>query len=79
MQRRIATWLLFIFLFANSELHELVKVGAFVFHYQEHLAESPGLSGVVQKGVFQNGGKMSGRNRFVVAKTHPSSRSWQQR
>ena len=44
MQRRIATWLLFIFLFANSELHELVKVGAFVFHYQEHLAESPGLS-----------------------------------
>lgn len=44
MQRRIATWLLFIFLFANSELHELVKVGAFVVHYQEHLTESPGLS-----------------------------------
>jgi len=44
MRRLIASLFLFVYLFANTELHELVKIGAFVMHYQEHLSEDKDLT-----------------------------------
>lgn len=38
--RRITAYLfLFVYLFANTELHELAKVGAFAAHFAEHQKE----------------------------------------
>ena len=36
MRRTTASFFLFVYLFANTELHELAKVGAFVAHFTEH-------------------------------------------
>ena len=36
MRRITAYFFLFVYLFANTELHELAKVGAFVAHFAEH-------------------------------------------
>lgn len=40
MNRSFASFFLFIYLFANTELHELVKIGAFVTHFAEHKREN---------------------------------------
>ncbi len=39
MPRKLSCYLLFIYLFANSELHQLLKMSEFVQHYSEHKAE----------------------------------------
>ena len=44
MRRIAAISLLVVFLASNTELHEVMKFGAFVSHYSEHKAEDPGLS-----------------------------------
>jgi hypothetical protein len=39
--RKVTAYLfLFVYLFANTELHELAKVGAFVAHFAEHQKEN---------------------------------------
>ena len=43
MRRFIAHILLFVFLFANTELHEFAKLGAFVGHFMEHRQEDKNL------------------------------------
>lgn len=40
MRRTAAYLFLFVYLFANTELHELAKVGAFVSHFAEHQKEN---------------------------------------
>ena len=40
MRRTAAYLFLFVYLFANTELHELAKVGAFVAHFAEHQKEN---------------------------------------
>lgn len=44
MRRVVAILLLAVFLASNTELHEVMKLGAFVSHYSEHRVEDPGLS-----------------------------------
>ncbi len=39
MRRITAYFFLFVYLFANTELHQLAKVGAFVAHFAEHQKE----------------------------------------
>ncbi len=36
MRRLASSFFLIVFLFANTELHELVKIGVFIEHYTEH-------------------------------------------
>ncbi len=38
MRRLTAILLLSVFLFSNTPVHELVKIGAFIEHFQEHRA-----------------------------------------
>lgn len=40
MRKVAASLFLFVYLFANTELHELVKLDAFVAHYAEHQREN---------------------------------------
>lgn len=44
MRRFIASFFLFAYLFANTELHELVKISAFISHYAEHQKEDRDLT-----------------------------------
>lgn len=44
MRRFAASLLLFTYLFANTELHELAKIGAFIEHYAQHKTEDASLS-----------------------------------
>lgn len=39
MRRITAVFFLLIYLFANTELHELAKISAFITHYREHQGE----------------------------------------
>ena len=41
MRKRIAYLLLFTYCLANTELHELARMGAFVAHFQEHKQQKP--------------------------------------
>ena len=40
MHRLIAVFFLFVYLFANTELHELAKMSMFITHFQEHQKEN---------------------------------------
>jgi hypothetical protein len=44
MRQCTAIFLLSIFLFSNTEIRELGKIGAFVGHFQEHRAINPDIS-----------------------------------
>jgi len=44
MRRFSAAFFLIVFLFANTELHELTKMGAFINHYKEHRQENRDLT-----------------------------------
>ena len=44
MRRAIASFFLLIYLFSGTELHELVKISAFVSHYAEHKQEDATLN-----------------------------------
>jgi hypothetical protein len=44
MRKCTAILLLSIFLFANTEIHELGKIGAFIGHFQEHRSADPEIS-----------------------------------
>ena len=44
MRRITASFFLLVYLFANTELHELAKIGAFVGHYAEHCQEDEGMT-----------------------------------
>jgi len=44
MRRLAASLLLFAYLFANTELHELAKIGAFMEHYAQHQKEDKDLN-----------------------------------
>jgi hypothetical protein len=41
MRRFTATFLLFAYIFANTELHQLAKFGAFLKHFAEHQIADP--------------------------------------
>ncbi len=44
MRRFVASFLLFMYLFANTELHELVKVRMFLTHFAEHQKEDSAMT-----------------------------------
>jgi len=44
MRSLAASFLLFTYLFANTELHELAKIGAFIEHYAQHQKEDKDLN-----------------------------------
>ncbi len=44
MRSAAASFFLFVYLFANTELHQLVKAPAFVGHYVEHKQEDPNMT-----------------------------------
>lgn len=41
MRKCTAIFLLSIFIFSNTEFHELGKIGAFIGHFHEHCADNP--------------------------------------
>ena len=44
MKRACAILFLWIYLVANTELHQFLRLPIFVLHYQEHRAENPDIS-----------------------------------
>ncbi len=44
MRRLTASFLLFAYLFANTELHELAKISVFLAHYAEHRQEDQNMT-----------------------------------
>ena len=44
MRSAAASFFIFVYLFANTELHQLVKAYAFVAHYAEHKKENPAMT-----------------------------------
>lgn len=44
MRRFAASLFLFVYLFANTELHQLAKVSAFMEHFKEHKLENPDMT-----------------------------------
>jgi hypothetical protein len=44
MRKGTAIFFLSIFLFSNTEVHELGKIGAFINHYQEHRSADPAIT-----------------------------------
>jgi hypothetical protein len=44
MRRSWAIWFLWIYLIANTELHQFMRLPIFFLHYQEHRAENPDIS-----------------------------------
>lgn len=57
MRKATALFMLAVFLFSNTELHELGKVRAFIGHFREHRAADPEISvlGFIQLHYFNGG------------------------